>query len=770
MSFKNWLLYGNSLSGIIENSVCNSMMRILVDRVHCFILFAVGVLLSSAPALYSQKDITISVRDSVTKQKLQYATVRIKTEKEDIKKRTNNYGIVRCKIQEPCVTVSVSYIGYKAKTISCEKLRDTILVLLAKQDKFTDEVVVTGNFVPTLKKEALYSIKVIDREKIDAQQSNTVKDALQWENNLRISQDNILGSSISLQGISGQNVKFLVDGVPVIGRLNGNIDVSQLLLNDVEKIELIQGPMSVQYGTDALGGVINIITKSNGASSLKTNANLYYETVGTYNADIDVEKNFEDIGLRVSFGRYFFGGFNSEGIETLRSSQWKPREQYFTSWQAKSIVGAFNLRYDGRYFNELILNRGEPLLPYKERAFDETYRTIRFNNTLSSDIILDTSSQIAVTSNVSYYERRKNRFVKNLYTLENLQTSDASDQDTSIFNSWMIRAVYNTKFTNDQLMVGFDVNTDDNKGKKILNGFQSISDYAVFGSYTSTLFNLITVQPGVRIAYNTRYAAPVIPSLNAKVNLGNDIALRLSYAKGFRTPALRELGFYFVDVNHNIQGNTDLKAEKSDNYQVSFNSVHTIGGTLLRPTLTLFYNSISNLITLAQVNNSLYSYVNIGQYRSVGLNASFDYSFDKIRSSFAYGLTGRYNSLSEGYNVPQYYFSHEVQATIQYENLIPNISPVINVKYNGKVQNVTLGENNVLQTGYIEGYILTDVIIKHRIDSPAMDVSYGVKNIMNVQNINISSVSDGAHSNSSSQQPIAFGRVFSLDCSLRMDW
>ena len=57
---------------------------------------------------------------------------------------------------------------------------------------------------------------------------DSAEDVLEQEINIRLSQDNILGSSLSIQGLDGQNIKIMIDGVPVIGRLDGNIDISQI--------------------------------------------------------------------------------------------------------------------------------------------------------------------------------------------------------------------------------------------------------------------------------------------------------------------------------------------------------------------------------------------------------------------------------------------------------------------------------------------------------------------------------------------------------------
>lgn len=160
------------------------------------------------------------------------------------------------------------------------------------------EVVVTGQFTPDDPKRSVYSVKVIDIKTIERRGATNLKELLGQELNMRITQDNVLGSGLSLQGLSGEQVKYMVDGVPILGRLNGDIDISQINLNDVARIEVIEGPVSVQYGTNALGGVINIITKTEQADKISASLNSYYESRGTYNFDVLA-------GFRVK--KHFFG-------------------------------------------------------------------------------------------------------------------------------------------------------------------------------------------------------------------------------------------------------------------------------------------------------------------------------------------------------------------------------------------------------------------------------------------------------------------------------
>ena len=101
---------------------------------------------------------------------------------------------------------------------------------------------VTGQLNPTAKNNAIQDIIIINNKTIKSNLFNNLGDLLKYQSNFTLSNDNILGSSILMQGVSGQNVKILIDGIPVIGRLNGNIDVSQINLSNIDKIEIIKGP------------------------------------------------------------------------------------------------------------------------------------------------------------------------------------------------------------------------------------------------------------------------------------------------------------------------------------------------------------------------------------------------------------------------------------------------------------------------------------------------------------------------------------------------
>ena len=191
---------------------------------------------------------------------------------------------------------------------------------------------------------------------------------LEKELNFRLSEDIFLGSSISIQGVSGQNVKILIDDIPVIGRLDGNIDLSQISLNNIERIEIIEGPLSTIYGTDALAGTINIITNKN--PNFKKSFNTYYETIGKYNFNMMLSNQNKDNLITYQFERKYFNGWSEnqdfkilptqELADKNRFKEWKPKEQFINKIQYQIQKKDYSINNYIESFYGKITNRGMP--------------------------------------------------------------------------------------------------------------------------------------------------------------------------------------------------------------------------------------------------------------------------------------------------------------------------------------------------------------------------------------------------------------------------
>ncbi|RLD93303.1 MAG: hypothetical protein DRJ29_09205, partial [Bacteroidetes bacterium] len=449
------------------------------------------------------------------------------------------------------VILSVSAMGYENYLESTPGAEELFEIRLKPSYFGLDEVVVTGQYKAVSVDKSIYNIKYIGKPSIENQAANTMAELLSKELNFRINNDPSTGSSLDLQGISGENVKILVDGVPVIGRLDGNIDLSQINLDNVDHIEIVEGPMSVIYGSNALAGVVNIITRENKYSQFRTGVRGYYESVGVYNLNGSVDTRFGNHGLSFVGGRNFFGGYSL--ADTSRSQEWKPKEQYNGGASYSFRKERTSLRYKIDFFRENLLDRSNLFPPYYEKGTDTWFTTTRFNNSLHFDQNLKAGNNIHVLAAYSYYDRRKTKYLKDLTTLDTVLIPNPAEHDTSTFHSITARGGFNHALEEGKLdyQIGFDINTENGTGKRMQGGEEMIGDYALFASLQWHITKQFTFQPALRGSYNTKYESPLTPSLNIKYEYKNSI-LRASYARGFRAPSLKELYLQFYDSNHQI--------------------------------------------------------------------------------------------------------------------------------------------------------------------------------------------------------------------------
>ena len=204
-----------------------------------------------------------------------------------------------------------------------------------------EEVVVTGQFSPQSMKNSLYKVRSVNSDQIRQKAPLDVQSLLNTEIGIRLSNDMALGETdFELMGMSGNNVKILMDGIPMIDRGSTKQSLSQLDVNRIERVEIVEGPMSVVYGTDALAGVINIITKKgpgySGESTWRVGARIQEETRGKeyqfFNGE-GLHNESIDLGFNLKNGLYFNGGYTRndnggwQGDLTGREKRWHPKDQ-----------------------------------------------------------------------------------------------------------------------------------------------------------------------------------------------------------------------------------------------------------------------------------------------------------------------------------------------------------------------------------------------------------------------------------------------------------
>ena len=737
------------------------------------------VLLGCMPA-FAFAQVRVSVVDATTKEGVPYAHVYWHAVGNDAMQMSvsgpdgESSLSVEAGTQALGIVVRTSSVGYVTQV-------DTLLgagpfvIQLAQAEIGLDEFVVTGQYSPRTADHAVQRMRVIDATKIQRMAANDLGSALRNEVNMQLGQDNVLGSSVSMQGLSGENVKVLIDGVPVVGRQNGNVDLSQIDLTGIERIEVVEGPLSVNYGTNALAGTINLITKKGGTPGSTYSAKVYAEHIGRLNTTFGTTWHRGNSDVVLSAGRNYFAGWDpdQEGVpylgtpvaDTTRYQQWKPREQYFGRLNYRWSDRKWSARYKGEAMHDLITDRGMPRAPYYETAFDQEFLTVRLDNAVFVERQLAKGKRASVQAAYDIYRRTRSTWFRDLTDMGGELVESPGMQDTTWFTLANVRAVFASARDTSVLdyELGTDVNVETGRGERIGTGEQVIGDYALFGSLEYRPVQGLTIRPGARVAYNTQYQAPVVPSLNVRWRAGDQFTWRAAYAKGFRAPSLKELYFYFVDVNHDIVGNPDLIAERSDHIDLGVNYRHARGQSVYKAEASMFANDVTDMITLAQVSGNTYSYVNVGNVRTMGGNVGAGWDNGHWIFSTNVAVTGREDDLPGS----ELAFTPELRASLTKEWRRHGYSLSVFYKYQGtQVGYVEISDTEVARNE-ISAFHMADANVSKRIWGDRFTAAIGCKDIFDVQNVN-ASLSGGAHSGGGTSVPMSTGRTFFLRIDMNL--
>jgi outer membrane receptor for ferrienterochelin and colicins len=723
----------------------------------------------------SQAQTTLELKSGQTNQPMVNANVHVNQEGQQprhlVSDKRGKVRIPEALTQQAAMlNIRITYVGRHALDTSLQPGQTHTLVMTPISNPL-DPLVITGQYQPEQATEAVHQVRVIKEAEIEEMGAVNLRDVMNQTLNVRVTKDNVLGSGMSLQGISGQNVKIMIDGVPVIGRQDGDIDLSQLNLNDVKRIEVIEGPLNVNYGTNALGGTINIITKKSGQDGFGAEASSYFENNGTLNVNGNASFQSGSHHFRLSGGRNYFNGwapgdgfwpsFDATLADTNRTDQWDPKRQYFGRLNYQYHVNEWRIGYQGSFMDEKVWNWGKPRPPYYEKAFDDQYETERINQSINAKGPLGENWQLNAVAAFNQYNHRKQTYIKDLTTLNRQLRDNASAHDTSQFDLLMSRASFSHTPDSGFLSweMGYHIRREKAQGQRLRNNTQQLANYALFATAEVALTDKLTLRPGLRQAWNTDYDPPLTPSLNARYKRG-DFTLRASYARGFRAPGLKELHFRFVDINHNIHGNPDLEAEYAHNYSLSGSYQSMVDQALLKAEVSTFFNDIRNRIALAQVEGTRFSYVNIGNYKTIGANFESSAVWQSFKLDVGAAYTGRFNDLGQDADgLDAYQFTPQANGQIRYNLKNPDITLTSFYKFQGRMEQLQETGDDEIQETFIDPYHRLDFTITMPLLDSYLTVTTGVKNIMDVTNVNASLGGGAAHSGSGGQVPVGMGRT-----------
>ena len=653
-----------------------------------------------------------------------------------------------------------------------------------------EDAVVTGERGESEVANAIRVIKVIDADDIQNSASQNLSELLRSQLNFRISNDLVLGGGLSINGLGGNNIKIMVNGVPIVGRLNGEIDLTQIQIDQYDRIEIVEGPLAVEYGTNSLAGTINLITDLKHQDQISSDCKFRYESVGAYaqSAKINVSKNNSTSSLNIS--RNYFDGWNDGDeqwdwvndyyADSSRVNSWNPKVQNQVSLTKQYLFDNSMINARIEFNQESIENKGYPRLPFGEAAFDDEYNTSRLISSLNYKEYKDEKLKWDIVSSFQKYRRTKFSYVTDLTSLgQTLQ--GPSEQDTTEFINFMSRGNRYFDFNeNLSLNLGWDAFHEEFIGKRMTSSKQSQFEIAAFSivEYDSKNSKL---QLGLRQAYNSNFKAPILPSFNSLFKFSKH-RIRLSYAKGFRSPTLKELHFMFVDINHDIYGNDNLTPETSNYFQTNWSYIGDFNSTL-----RLFYNNVQNQIGLVDQLDGTFRYENFDSFLSHGTEIRLSDTFKNFKVDFSGSYVGRMNNYGRSYKSGECYVDRELRISrpvIIYEpdssytytpefslsithDIIPErLSYWGSIKYNGARERLISNGDGDIMSLIADPYSLLDASITYTFNEAKYIFQFGARNILNVTTVQTSQ-QQSAHSGSSNW--IAWGRSYVLSLSINLN-
>lgn len=666
-----------------------------------------------------------------------------------------------------------------------------------------DEVIVTGQHNPQSVNKSVFEVKVISRNDIERQAGNNLADILNTSLNLNITPNTATGKSgVSLFGLDSQYFKVLVDNVPIINEegVGNNTDLTLINLDDVERIEIVEGAMGVQYGANAVSGIINVITKKASRYNWEVDAYVQEETVGNEYKWFDEGRHIQSIKVGHNFSENFyanaaytrndFAGFwdgrlgeKYDRNDGLRGHEWLPKLQQNTKALLSYSKNGFDIFYRFDYLNETI-DKYNKLVDRNENPSTGTTRPISqdeiFTNNRFYHHLNATGSflkHINYNVSVSYQSQTKD-LERYSYIIREDRKENVQKGEYQKRKAFFSRGTFSNLIQTEtvSLQAGYELTNERGSGSSLTvlssNGgamvSQDLDNYDFFASSEITINDRFSIRPGARVSFSNIFDTQYIGSLSAKQILNNGWELRAILGSANRTPNYDELFTYFVDVNHNVQGNPDLLPEKgvSAFLHIKKSSSLSDGKIRIKNRLSFNYLGLNDRIELIVVQQSplAYRYSNIDSYRAIGAFTENEIFFGNFKGQIGASVQGISKVLEDRSSDDDYLFNLQVNANLAYT--IPEWNTTFSAfyKYIGEQQQFVEKTNSagdqVFETGKTDGYSWMDATISKSFINNTFTTTLGARNIFDVSSVK-STAFDGGNLNGNGMQiPIGYGRSY----------
>ncbi len=662
-----------------------------------------------------------------------------------------------------------------------------------------EEVVITGQYNPQSVKKSVFQVKVITRNDIDRQAGNNLADLLNQTLNINIIPSASTGKSgVQLFGLDSQYFKILIDNIPVINDegLGNNTDLTQINLDDIQQIEIVEGSMGVEYGANAVSGIINIITKKSSIHKWEITPYIQEETVGDeYNfrnqgrhiQSLKVGHNFDKrwYANALITSNDFKGFYNDRKGENyaendgLRGYEWLPKNQL----NVKSLVsysrGKHRFFYKFEYFDETTDRYNPEVRPNynpatettNPTATDQIFSSTRFFHHLNGSGQFKNGINYDVSAS---YQQQKRHVETYIYTIRAQQKSHVEDFEYESRKGFYSKANFSNFLNNDvvDFQLGYEVSEIDGFSSAFAGTFNGdninrrLGSYDFFGSTEINVTEKFSLRPGARVLLSSQFDTQAALSISAKYQLNHGFELRGIVGTSPRIPNYEELYTYFVDVNHDVRGNPNLNSEQSVSAFVHLNKDFKFKNDLrLQNKFSLWYIDVKDRIELIIINTTplAYQYGNIDSYKTWGMSLTEMVAFGNMTLSGGVTFAGVSKVLSsQDLSSDDYLYGFQINANASYN--VQKWKTVFSayIKYNGPnyqfVQQQNTAGEPILVRGRQDAFTWLDGTARKSFFENKLEVTAGVRNILDITSVNTTAVNGGTHEGPPSNLLLGYGR------------
>tara|TARA_B110000114_G_scaffold130975_1_gene137171 strand:- start:57 stop:2300 length:2244 start_codon:yes stop_codon:yes gene_type:complete len=631
------------------------------------------------------------------------------------------FSLTLSNIKNPKITIS--YLGYKSFNLKITKISNDLGNIELVSDDKLDEVVISGTLKPVSRLKSPVSVEVYAESFFKANPTSSIFEALDIINGVRPQLNcNVCSTGdIHINGQEGSYTMILIDGLPIVSGLSSVYGLSGIPQSLIERIEIIKGPASTLYGSEAIGGVINLITKIPENAS-RFSFDSFTSNWGDLNLDLGhqyrLSKKINGL-LGVNYFKYSNPvDNNSDGFTDLTLQD---RISVFNKLNIGNRLSfASRFVYEDRWGGEMNWNptfRGGNLV-YGESIYTsrvEFFGTYKFNNQISFQFSFNDHNQNSVYGTTLFKADQSIAFGQFIWN----RTIKKHDL--------VIGAAYRFTFYDDNTTATFNEFLGINKEEITQLPGVFIQDEIQFNEQNSLLL-------GFRYDYNSIHGTIFTPRLNYKIS-NQDLSsiLRISIGSGYRIAQIFTEDHAALTGARDVVFLNDLKPEMSWNINLNYvYKMYLKQGHILNFDASIFRTDFSNkILPNYDTDPNLIIFDNlIGKSVTQGISLNFN-------SVFQNGLR-----ISLGATYIDSYIDSKGLKTIPY--LTEKFQGVWNIKYEFQKSNITLDFTGTI-TGPLKLPLLGDLDPRSQF-SPTFNIinlqltkgwnnSYelygGVKNILN---------------------------------------